>query len=131
MIHCRDRSKQGNGIAPVVLLLWLTIAVALLSALVPQGLPASRVIGSAFSPATTGVALKARASQPIVMKVRVLKPEQGGSAGDAIAIMAFCPSVSGIVLLDDGPRALVSIAAQLFDLASFRHARAPPVFTHH
>jgi len=38
--------------------LWLTIATALLCAILPTGLPQSQVLGSAFSPATTSVALR-------------------------------------------------------------------------
>lgn len=40
--------------------LWMSILVALLSALAPLGPPASRLTGSAFNPATITVVLKAR-----------------------------------------------------------------------
>lgn len=131
MIHCRDRSKQGNGATPIAAMLWLTILVALWSALVPQGPPASRAIGSAFSPATTTVALKARASQPIEVKIKALTPEQGGGAGDAVAIAAFYRSVVRAALSDHALWSIISVSARPFDPASFRRARAPPVPSHH
>lgn len=131
MIHWRDRSKQGNGIAPVALMLWLTIAVALWSALVPLGPPASRAIGSAFSPATMTVALKARASQPIEVKIKALAPDLGGAAGDAVAIAAFSLFVARIALSDHALWPIVSVPIHPFDPASFRRARAPPVPPHH
>lgn len=46
---------------------WLALAVALLSSLMPGGLPRSTALGSAFNPATTAVAL-----QPTRTPVRVL-----------------------------------------------------------
>lgn len=131
MIHWRDRSKQRNGIAPVALLLWLTIAVALWSALVPLGPPASRAIGSAFSPATTAVALKARASQPVEVKIKVYAPDLGGSAGDAVAIAAFTLFVTHAALSDHALWPIVAVSVRPFDPASSRRARAPPILPHH
>lgn len=131
MMHCRDRSKQGNGATPVAVMLWLTIAVALWSALVPLGPPASRAIGSAFSPATTAVALKARASQPIEVKIKALTPELGGSAGDAIATTVVYLFVARFILLDHALWPIVSVSSRPFDPASFRRARAPPLLSHH
>lgn len=40
--------------------LWLAIATVMACALLPLGLPLTKTIGSAFSPATTAVALNAR-----------------------------------------------------------------------
>ena len=130
MIHCRDRSKQRNGIAPVALMLWLTIAVALWSALVPLGPPASRAIGSAFSPATMAVALKARASQPIEVQIKALTPDEGGSAGDAVTLAAFYLPIGRFALPDHALWSIVSVSIHPFDPASFRRARAPPILSH-
>lgn len=41
--------------------LWIALLTAILCAVVPQGLPFSQSVGSAFSPSTTVVALKSRA----------------------------------------------------------------------
>jgi hypothetical protein len=131
MMHCRDRSKQRNGATLVAVMLWLTIAVALWSALVPLGPPASRAIGSAFSPATTAVALKARASQPVEMKIKALTPDLGSAAGDAITIAAFSLFVARFVLSDHAPWPIASVSVRPFDPASFRRARAPPLLSHH
>ncbi|WP_336970437.1 hypothetical protein [Sphingobium aromaticiconvertens] len=131
MMHRRDRSKQGNGATPVAAMLWLTILVALWSALVPLGPPASRAIGSAFSPATTTVALKARASQPVEVKIKVLTPDLGGSAGDAVAIAAFYLFIARVALSAHALWPMVPASIRPFDPASFRHARAPPALPHH
>jgi hypothetical protein len=44
--------------------LWVSLATALLSAMLPVGLPLTQSTGSAFNPATTAVALRATAVQP-------------------------------------------------------------------
>jgi hypothetical protein len=57
----RAESGIGGATGPrgFVATLWLTILTALLCAIVPAGPPQSQLIGSAFSPATTSVALRA------------------------------------------------------------------------
>lgn len=60
-------ASDGKGRLPFIAALWAALIVATLSALVPSGLPLSRATGSAFDPATSVVALKARSSaQPVV-----------------------------------------------------------------
>lgn len=44
-----------------ILSLWMSLATALVCAIVPAGLPATRSVGSAFDPSTTIVALRSRA----------------------------------------------------------------------
>lgn len=73
----RDNSMKGRWL--FILTLWMAICVALLSALAPLGPPSSRLTGSAFNPATTSVALKARSSVT-PQQASVLDP---GPQGDA------------------------------------------------
>jgi hypothetical protein len=47
--------------------IWLALAVALLSSLIPGGLPRTTVFGSAFNPATTAVALQPTRTLPRVL----------------------------------------------------------------
>lgn len=64
---------------------WTALTVALLSALLPIGAPASVSVGSAFNPATTGVVLKAgpQSRFAIALPVRDDGPTQPGG-GDAV-----------------------------------------------
>jgi hypothetical protein len=106
--------------------LWLALVVSLASALLPLGPPASRTNGSAFSPATTSVAIKARAAQPVLAQPRVTPPP-----GDPPVAAVMLP---GLVLL------AVMLAVQgmrwsprgqtgrLHFPATWRQARAPPFF---
>lgn len=64
MTHMGREKRMGRGLSPraaIPAALWTLIAVTLLSALAPLGLPLSRATGSAFNPATSEVVLKARA----------------------------------------------------------------------
>lgn len=53
-----------------VLSLWISLATAVICAVMPAGLPATRAIGSAFDPSTTIVALRSR---PPVAKPALLR----------------------------------------------------------
>ncbi|MEJ7925444.1 hypothetical protein WG908_01590 [Sphingobium sp. AN641] len=108
---------------PFIPVLWLILAVVMLSALMPLGPPASRTTGSAFSPATTAVAIKARAAVPVVMYMRIVPPP-----ADPPAAVATVPSLALIVLLialvplrGSGPARVPGSA-----LVRSRRARAPP-----
>ncbi len=78
------RAEGMTGRLPVMLALWMLIAVALLSALAPLGPPLSRVTGSAFNPATSDVVLKARAAAT-PQAVQAHRP--GGDGPPAIALL--------------------------------------------
>lgn len=56
---------------------WLALALVLLCALAPLGLPSSRQTGSAFNPATTAVLLKARS--PAAPRVEHADDGDGGA----------------------------------------------------
>src|SRR3546814_6989521 len=71
------RKDTLAGRLPFILTLWLSLGVALLSALVPLGPPSSRFTGSAFNPATTGVVLKARA-HATPLTVQAMEPDGDG-----------------------------------------------------
>jgi hypothetical protein len=60
--------------------LWVALAITLLCALLPAGLPLTKSVGSAFSPSTTIVALRGRAEQVRTQTRRTLKADPGTSA---------------------------------------------------
>lgn len=60
MRYGRIMVAKMKGRLPFIAALWTAIAVAMLSAMLPSGLPLTRVSGSAFDPATSLVVLKAR-----------------------------------------------------------------------
>lgn len=62
---------------PFIVTVWIALTTALLCALWPAGLPATTTIGSAFSPATTAVALRGRAEQvrPPARRIVTAQPE--------------------------------------------------------
>lgn len=104
--------------------LWLALAVALLSSLMPGGPPRTIAVGSAFNPATTAVALQPR-TQPRVVVENVRRDDdpaggQGGAAQrlslpvlpaprpDVIAAVpkpaAMASPVGARIVLDGSPR---------------------------
>lgn len=115
-----------------ILTLWLSIGVALLSALAPLGPPSSRFTGSAFNPATTAVVLKARAHATPVA-AQAIEPDGDGRAPFPALAMSGPTAIAmlpGVVLLRAGDRfspAFVSFPS--FHLLSPRRARAPPVLS--
>ena len=115
-----------------ILTLWLSLGVALLSALAPLGPPSSRFTGSAFNPATTSVVLKARAHvNPVA--VQAMEPDGDGRM-PLPAFVASVPVVVAMVLLvvllrcgHRFPPSFVSFPS--FHLRSSQRARAPPVLS--
>ncbi len=110
--------------------LWMAICVALLSALAPLGPPASRLMGSAFNPATTSVVLKAR-SPAAAPAVRLMEPDGAGQGTPALPVLhgllAVAPLLIAIWALQHGAlhdRALPHRSG--LSLLSLRRARAPP-----
>lgn len=65
--------------------LWLALAVALLSSVMTSGLPRSTVLGSAFNPATTAVALQPTRTLPRVLPEHV-RHDDGPASGQGGAI---------------------------------------------
>ena len=68
--------------------LWLALATALLSSLMPVGMPRTTALGSAFNPATTAVALQPSRAQPrVVLESGRLDDEPVSGAGTSVAVM--------------------------------------------
>lgn len=94
----RAESDIGGATGPrgFVATLWLTILTALLCAIVPAGPPQSQLIGSAFSPATTSVALR---SDTPKSRLALRRTPSGNDRGFdapppvAIAIQAMAPVI--------------------------------------
>jgi hypothetical protein len=75
-----------------VVTLWLALATALLSSLMPGGLPRTTVLGSAFNPATTAVALQPTRAQPRML-VESVRRDDDPVGGQGDTIRAAFPSV--------------------------------------
>ncbi|WP_240334399.1 hypothetical protein [Sphingobium estronivorans] len=125
------RNDVGQARLFFILSLWLSLGVALLSALAPLGPPSSRLMGSAFNPATTSVVLKARGqANPIV--IRVIEPDGDGRA-PTLAPAAIRPPAMAVllpaVLVFQRVRRIPSFhSLPSFHLLSLARARAPPAF---
>ena len=113
--------------------LWAAIAVALLSALVPLGPPASRLTGSAFNPATTDVVLKVR-TQAVPAVAQVTEPDGDGRAPFSTPaavwlLRAVASLLPGFFLLHAANRfSRGQPTPEPYYLLSRRRARAPPAF---
>lgn len=112
--------------------LLLVLMSALAAALVPSGPPASRLVGSAFDPSTSAVALRVRVKQPaeesasaqrkpdkdvttagIAPMMAILFSMQSTFTGRSVAVGQFVLPRSSPVLLDR--------------FVSSKRARAPPL----
>jgi len=58
--------------------LWAALLTAIMCAVMPGGLPATRSVGSAFDPSTTIVAL--RSKPPVVVRAQVMRSDGDGAA---------------------------------------------------
>jgi hypothetical protein len=103
------------------------IAVTLLSALAPLGLPLSRATGSAFNPATIDVVLKVRAPAA-VQAVQPARPDGDGIPPVALwclftaLLMAVWRRLPDSISSTDAPR------LKPLHLLRAHRARAPPAF---
>ncbi|WP_423602528.1 hypothetical protein [Sphingomonas sp. MS122] len=68
--------------------LWLALAVALLSSLMPSGLPRTIAVGSAFNPATTAVALQPRTQARVVAETVRRDDDPASGQGGAAQILS-------------------------------------------
>ena len=116
-----------------ILTLWLSLSVALLSALAPLGPPSSRFTGSAFNPATTSVVLKARAqASPVAMQA--MEPDDDDGRASWPMFAAGVPVVVAMLLTVVLPYAGNRFPRSSFSFPSLRllsrkRARAPPVLS--
>ena len=113
-----------------VLALWISLATAIVCAVVPAGLPATRTTGSAFDPSTTIVAL--RSKPPVTVKTSILRSDDGGSGmggadGGEVLIPAAAIRFFGTIAVNLG--AAVAVSALFFvprALGRALYARPPP-----
>ncbi len=125
MLIGQDSAKGEKGRKPFALTFWLTIAVSLLSALLPLGPPESRTTGSAFSAATTSVAIRARAAAPLPAQQRIVPPPADPPpAIMAVPAMLILGPILPVVIVWGRSR---GAQAHPFAVATFRRARAPPL----
>ena len=127
------RIDAMQGRMPFILMLWMALVVAVLSALAPLGPPSSRHTGSAFNPATTSVVLKARApTEPFLL--RTAEPDGTGKASPLASAMTWLlptmVTLLGLTPIQAADLFSPSTDALLFTgLLSRRRARAPPAFS--
>lgn len=74
---------------PFLVVVWAALLTALLSALLPVGLPHSTAVGSAFNPATTSVALKAGTYRTVVAAESVATGDDDAGTGFVTPRMAM------------------------------------------
>ena len=98
-----------------ILSLWMSLATALVCAVVPAGLPATRSVGSAFDPSTTIVAVRSR---PPVARPSLLR------AGDDDTGDALSGQANFLALAVTMP--VTGIAAAILPTAAFLATRAAP-----
>ncbi len=128
MTHMGRDKRKGRGLSPraaIPVALWTLIAVTLLSALAPLGLPLSRVTGSAFNPATSEVVLKART--PVTAQASATARRDGDSLPPLVLVVAILCLVPGLcrLVLGNWPGAGRRTPLRPVSLRA-RRARAPP-----
>lgn len=109
--------------------LWVSLATAVICAVMPAGLPATRTIGSAFDPSTTIVALRSR---PPVAKPAVLRAaDDGEGIGDhlldRVILLPVAPAPP--ILAGIGPASITALSFSVpapRALAIALYARPPP-----
>lgn len=135
-MHGDVSPRSARGTASVsnrflfMLSLWMSLATAIVCAVMPAGLPLTRTIGSAFDPSTTIVALRAR--PPALLDDIVARDgagDDGGAGGTGCAaIPALWPSLVGAGLIVasvlPSPLRLLDLIPRAIESA--RHARSPP-----
>ena len=122
-----------RGRLSFILSVWMALATALICAVVPAGLPATRTIGSAFDPSTTIVAL--RTKPPVTARAAILR--SGDRDGSGIGLggwdrpMALAAEAPAVVLgrttftaISGFVAAALSFAPPTLSFALF--ARPPP-----
>lgn len=128
MTHMGRDKRKGRGLSPraaIPVALWTLIAVTLLSALAPLGLPLSRLTGSAFNPATSEVVLKAR--PPVTAQAAAMARRDGDSLPPQVLIVAILCLVPGLCRLVLGNRPGAGRRTPLRPVpVRARRARAPP-----
>ena len=116
-----------------MLSLWMSLATAIVCAVVPAGLPSTRSTGSAFDPSTTIVALRSR--PPAAPKITVVRPSDGdgtgigGRGGDSLLGAAVPVTIVTRAATASVPllaRTAFALIARPADPALY--ARPPPLF---
>lgn len=129
-----DRRAWARGFTGqllFVLSLWMSLATAIVCAVVPAGLPATRAVGSAFDPSTTIVAL--RSTAPVAGKAAMARPDGGDGAGvgghggaAALVSASALPVIVTMVIAATTmrPAPVAGLRARAIDNALY--ARPPP-----
>lgn len=104
--------------------LWLSLTMALLSALLPMGLPSSQTIGSAFNPATTAVALRTSSDEQVSVAAAIREDDRDVAAAVLPAPIELLRPFAdwAPVVHAPGPRQMVGAAPH-----GLPPARAPPI----
>ena len=116
-IISRSAAYKGPAFIPT---LWVALATALLCALWPAGLPLTKTVGSAFSPATTIVALRGRAEQ-------LRPPVKRFEKDDASSSPAGPPANLDIAVL---PKTITTTTRAVERLAWYGFAIVAPPVSH-
>lgn len=128
MRHITGETRKGDrqlSRYSLFVALWMLIVVTLLSALAPIGPPLSRPTGSAFNPATSDVAIKARAPTPPQVAEAA---RMDGDDAPPVLLFGILLTLALVAFTDHRRRffAWSRIAAAPLHLSSAHRARAPP-----
>lgn len=128
MRHIGSEKRKGRRAmhrAGLIAAFWTLIAVTLLSALAPLGLPLSRATGSAFNPATIDVVLKGRAPAA-VQAVQLVRSDGDGLPPVALWCLFAALLVAVWRRLPDSLSSTDALPPRPLHLLRAHRARAPP-----
>lgn len=133
MTHALTPADGMSAQRPFLAVVWAALLTALLSALLPVGLPHSTTVGSAFNPATTSVALRAGTHRPLIASDSIATAkEDKGSGGFAphtvipllpVPDAGLPPGITAVPLPPD-TSAVSPLSGRLFSAA---YPRGPPL----
>lgn len=108
---------------------WLAVFTVLVCAMVPAGLPLTTAQGSAFNPATTAVALQAKAPRARLLIKQLIEPGGGDAPVAAVPLSTLPPAaVSRVVPSSTIERSWIALddARSALALDALPRARGPP-----
>lgn len=108
---------------------WVAVFTVLVCAVAPAGLPLTTAQGSAFNPATTAVALQAKAPRARSLVKRLIEPGGDGISVAPMSLSALLPVAAVLVApsasIERSWKA-IEYAASALALDALPRARGPP-----
>lgn len=93
------KARPFRGMA-FIAALWMTLLTALLSSMPSGGMIGSKLLGSAFDPATTSVVLRARSQANLVLKAAEQPPTPAAGPAPALAaVLSLVVALAALLLI--------------------------------